>query len=155
ENQGYIEREEFPLGGEMGKTYLVTFKFNSIAEAKNYEGGQWADPTSDMAVGLPGVPSGFSEAAVMNNTFYIAGTPTPTPPNSVRMRVLGPAPAKMEIQRYYLNAFPSGGGANGWESDRTFAISYSHTIEVPGHGFVEYMVQDPNCRAINNCGIGV
>ena len=45
-------------------------------------------------------------------------------------------------------------GGSGAESHRTFRLGYSKTIDVVGGGFVEYLIEDSNCHAIDNCGIG-
>jgi hypothetical protein len=148
EDSGSVARETFPLGGTMGTTYLVTFTLNGITEAKVHQGGMFANPNMDVATPMAGDPV-ISEGGVNNNTFYIGGSAVPSTYNVMRLRVLNSA--KTEVQRYYMNAFPANGG---WESHRTFTISYTHTIEVPGGGFIEYTTEDSNCRAIDNCGVG-
>jgi hypothetical protein len=148
EDKGYTSTETFRLGGNVGRTYAVSFKFNGVTEGKFYQGGSWANPSVDVAT--PGGPEPkVDEFGVANDTFYIGGTAVPSNYNSLRMRVLDPA--KKEIARYYMNAYPGNSGA---ESHRTFLISYSHTIDVMGGGFVEFHIGDANCHAIDNCGPG-
>jgi hypothetical protein len=151
EDSGSVARETFPLGGmvTMPPTmYAVTFTLNGLTEAKVHQGGMFANPNMDVATPMAGNPT-ISEGGVNNNTFYIGGTAVPSTYNVMRLRVLNAA--KTEVQRYYMNAFPANGG---WESHRVFAISYTHTIDVPGGGFIEYTTEDSNCRAIDNCGVG-
>jgi len=51
-----------------------------------------------------------------------------------------------------MNAYPTMSGA---ESHRTFLLSYEHTIDVPGRGFIEYHLSYLSCLMIDNCGPGV
>jgi hypothetical protein len=150
EDSGSLARETFPLGcaSATPTTYAVTFTLNGLTEAKVHQGGMFANPMMDVATPMAGNPT-ISEGGVNNNTFYIGGTAVPSTYNVMRLRVLNPA--KTEVARYYMNAFPANGG---WESHRVFAISYTHTIDVPGGGFIEYTTEDSNCRAIDNCGVG-
>jgi hypothetical protein len=150
ETSGHTTKETFPLGGVAGTHYLVSFKFNGISEAKYTQNGMYANPTIDLATPMAGTPTGFDEAATHNQTFYIGGTAVATTYNVLRLRVLNPD--KTEFARYYMNAFPAAGN---WESHRTLAMSYAHTIEVVGGGSIEYVASDSNCRAIDNCGVGL
>ena len=147
EDSGSVARETFPLGGTMGMTYVVTFTINGLSEAKVYTGGKWADPAVVPATPMDPTPT-VSEGGTNANLFYIGGTAVPSTYNVMRLRVLNAA--KMEVGRYYMNAFPNA----TWESHRVFALSYTHSIEVPGGGFIEYNTEDSNCRAIDNCGPG-
>jgi hypothetical protein len=148
EDRGSVANETFPLGGELGKTYAVSFKFNGIAEGKYYDGGSWAQPNLDIAT--PGGPEpAIDETGIANDTFYIGGTSIFSNYSVMRMRVLDAN--KKEIARYYMNAYP---GKSGAESHRTFLLSYAHTIDVPGRGFIEYHLSDADCHSIDNCGPG-
>jgi hypothetical protein len=148
EDRGVSSTETFPLGGTIGQTYAMTFKFNGVTEGKFYQGGSWALPSYDVAT--PGGPEPMvDENGIANNTFYIGGTAVPSNYNSLRMRVLDPN--RKEVGRYYMNAYAQNSGA---ESHRTFLISYMHTIDVPGRGFVEFHIGDSNCHTIDNCGPG-
>jgi hypothetical protein len=154
EDAGAMTRETFKLGGEVGKRYLVTFKYNAVAEAKYHTGGQYADPTMDVATPMNGMPptTDFTDSKIHNNTFYIGGTANVSTYNVYRMRVLDAAGMQITpTGRYYFNAFPQG---TGFESHRTLKISYTHTIEVVGGGSIELQSADSNCRAIDNCGDG-
>jgi hypothetical protein len=117
----------------------VTFQVNGISEAKYYQGG-----TRDAGDTLPA-----NVETVDLDMFYRGGTPVVTTYGVLRMRVLDLN--KKEVARYYLNSAPVN---SGLESHRTFALSYSKTIDVPGGGFVEYLTQDWNCHSIDNCGAG-
>ena len=59
---------------------------------------------------------------------------------------------KQEVARFYMNSFPAD---QGFQSHRTFLLSYEKDIDVPGQGFIEYMIQDPNWRSMDNCGPGL
>jgi hypothetical protein len=149
EDKGSVVNEVFPLGGTMDADYLVSFKFNGVAEGKFMTGGSWAVPATDLAtMGGPKVAT-VDEAGIANNTFYIGGTAVPSNYNVMRIRVLDST--KKEIGRYYMNAYDSSSGA---ESHRTFLMSYAHTIPVKGGGSIEYHIADSNCHAIDNCGAG-
>ncbi len=147
EDSGSVARETFPLGGTAGQTYVVTFTINGLSEAKVYTGGKWADPAIVATTPIAGMPT-VSEGGTNANIFYIGGTAVPSTYNVMRIRVL--SPTKTEVARYYMNAFPNA----TWESHRVFALSYTHSFEVPGGGFIEYNTEDSNCRAIDNCGPG-
>jgi hypothetical protein len=160
EDKGAVTNEKFPIGGEAGKTYAMTFKFNGVSEGKFYNfvangavpmgtNGVWADPASDPAVGKSGFQPAVQEAAVANDTFFIGGSAVQSNYNVMRVRVLDSA--GMEKGRYYMNGYPQSSGA---ESHRTFLLSYSHTIDVIGGGSVEFHIEDSNCHAIDNCGVG-
>jgi hypothetical protein len=148
EDRGLTTTETFPVGGDIGRAYAVSFKFNGITEGKFLQGGSWAQPDIDVAT--PGGPEpAVNEAGIANDTFYIGGNATVSLYTLMRMRVLDPN--KKELARYYMNAYPPTSGA---ESHRTFLISYAHTIDVIGGGFVEFHIADSNCYVIDNCGAG-
>ena len=142
EESGAVIKELFPLGGEMDKTYAVTFNFNGVSEGKYYTGGvRDAGDTQDLDTG------------VALDTFYRGGkAQAPSTYNVLRLRVLKSDKTEFPNGRYYLNSFPLNKGA---ESHRTFLLSYTKTIDVPGKGFIEYVVSDSNCHAIDNCNAGV
>jgi hypothetical protein len=148
EDKGAVVTETFPLGGALGTMYAVTFVFNGLMEGRYYTGGQWAEPSMDVAT-PGGPPSKVNESGIGNDTFYIGGTAVASNYAVMRMRVLDSN--KKEFGRYYMNAYPADSNA---ETKRTFLISYSHTILVPGRGFVEYRLADSNCHMVDNCGAG-
>jgi hypothetical protein len=139
EDRGSVTTELFPIGASACATYSVTFQVNGIAELKYYQGG-----TRD---GGETMPANFESADL--DTFYRGGTPVISHYGVMRMRVLDSS--QKEIARYYMNSAPE---SSGGESHRTFHLSYSKTIDVPGGGFVEYLTQDPDCISIDNCGDG-
>ena len=57
-----------------------------------------------------------------------------------------------EVQHYYMNSFPKTNVA--YEDHETFPIHWVHTIPVPGGGVIEYLLEDRNCHAVDNCGPG-
>jgi hypothetical protein len=141
EDRGSTFKERFALGGEAGKMYDVTIQVNGVTEAKFYR------------LGTRRRGDDYSNADDPNgtDTWYIGGEPIPSPYNVEKITVFQPD-GTTELQHYYLNSFPE---ASGYEAHRTFLIGYEATFEVPGGGYVEFLNQDSNCRAINNCGAGV
>jgi hypothetical protein len=138
EDRGLIITELFPVGGR-ACTYSVTFQVNGISEAKYYQGG-----TRDAGETVP-----TDVETALLDTFYRGGAPVDDNYDDLRMRVLDSN--KKEMARYYLNSAPLD---SGLESHRTFRLSYSKTIDVPGGGFVEYVTHDSNCRSTDNFGDG-
>jgi hypothetical protein len=139
EDRGIVVKELFPLGGKPRALYAVTFVFHGISEGKYYMGGS-RDAGDAIPVNINTDPL---------DTFYRGGTPVASNYNVLRMRVLDPNMG--EYARYYMNSFPM---QSGGESHRTFVLSYTKTIDVLGQGFIEYMIEDSNCHAIDNCGPG-
>src|SRR5258708_39936407 len=92
----------------------------------------------------------MDEVGVANDTFYIGGAATISNYGVMRIRVLDPS--KKEVSRYYMNAYPTTSGA---ESHRTFLLSYAHSIDVPGRGFIEYHLSYLACHMVDNCGPGI
>jgi hypothetical protein len=148
EDKGSVVNQVFAIGGAMGTTYAVTFKYNGVTEGKFMQGGMWAVPATDVATPGPNQPT-VNENGTADDLFYIGGSAVPSNYNVMRIRVLDST--KKEVGRYYMNGYPGNSGA---ESHRTFLSSYQHTIDVPGKGFVEYHIEDSNCHAIDNCGPG-
>ncbi len=140
EDRGYVFFEFFQIGGETGKTYTVTLRVNGIVAGKYYAGGVRRNGTD---FSNPDAPTG-------TDAWYTGGAPTASNYDVYKITVFQPDKTT-EVQHYYLNSFPSN---SGMESHRTVAIGYDATIDVPGQGWVKYLVGDPNCRSINNCGIG-
>jgi hypothetical protein len=145
EDRGAVEKETFPIGGTKGKTYTVTFQINGISEGKYYSGG-----TPDLTT----VPAGINSMDL--DTFQIGGTAVVSNYNVIKLTVFDGDPnaaasTAKEVDHYYFNSFPQASGA---ESHRTFHLSYSKSIDVPGGGYVQYLAEDSNCHAIDNCGDG-
>jgi hypothetical protein len=140
EEKGHIFVEEFKLGGRAGETYRVTLRVNGVVTGKYYQGGTRRDGGNyaniDVAQGSDGWHVG-GDAINSNYDMY-------------KITVYSPDKST-EVQRYYLNSYPQ---ASGLESHRTVLLGYDATIDVPGQGWVQYKIVDPNCRAINNCGAG-
>ena len=106
EDQGVSTLETFPIGGVPGRHYKVTFTFNAIASAKEYEGG-----TRDQGTAVPYDYDGLWDA------FYRDGQPIPSNYDPWQLSVLDEA--GVELRHYYMNAFPPG----GFESHRTFRLT--------------------------------
>ncbi len=138
EGKGVTTIETFPLGGTPGQRYKVTFGFNAIASAKYYEGG--SRDQGEM------VPAAVEQ--VTSDTFYRDGRAVPSNYDTWELGVFDHTGA--EARHYYMNAFPMG----GYESHRTFLLSYTKSIVVVGGGKITYSVHDSNCHAIDNCGAG-
>ncbi len=124
----------FPIGGEEGKTYNVTFKVYGIVEAKIYQNGM------RRAQGAPD-PSNTG-----GDFWYVGGTAPPSTYNTYELHVTPPVAG--EANDYFLNSRPDAEGHSSW------ALNYSATIAVPAKGNVKFRVFDSNCRQIMNCGPG-
>jgi hypothetical protein len=140
EDSGFTFKEDFAIGGEVGKTYLVTIQVNGITEAKYYTGGVRRD----------GANFATAQSATGADGWYVGGQSTGGGYNVYKLTVLSPG-GTTEVQHYYLNSFPQ---ASGFETHISMALGYSATIEVPGGGVIRTLNEDSNCRAINNCGPG-
>ncbi|HKY35805.1 MAG TPA: hypothetical protein VJN18_07700 [Polyangiaceae bacterium] len=136
EDRGVVFKELFSIRGDIDRIYSVSVAINGIAEANIYEGGKSAVGAESAVQGPDGM-----------RAFYVGGRPASSNNPVMRLRVINPDKTT-ELARYYLNAFPPG---QGWEEKGTLPISYEATIDVPGWGFVEYMVQDSDCKLAANC----
>ena len=139
EDRGAVTEETFPIGGVKGQHYKVTFTFNGLASAKEY-----TDGTRDQGDAVPANP----ESATWDS-FYRDGSPVPSNYDSWKLSVLDEA--GKELRHYYMNSSPVG---RGYESHRTFLLSYTKSIVVVGGGKVTHRIQDSNCHSIDNCGPG-
>jgi hypothetical protein len=151
EQQGLVTHEYFSLGGTPGKMYAATIQVNGMSEGKYYMGGTRAAGNADP----PNANTGNG-----TDTFYTGGAPVNVENYNVYKITVRNAPTAggmpgsgTEIQHYYLNSFPQTNIR--YEDHNTFALSYSHTITVPGGGEIEYLMEDRNCHAVDNCGPGV
>jgi hypothetical protein len=145
EDKGSKFEEFFQLGGEMGKTYTVKIRVNGIVEGKYYRNGT-RRAGNDTNVDW-NVPQG-------TDAWYVGGEAIPSSYNVFKIQVLEPNPTPDKtktIAHYYLNSFPQD---SGLESHQTVPIGYEAEFDVPGEGWIRYLNQDSNCRAINNCGPG-
>lgn len=124
----------FPIGGETGKTYNMTFKVYGIVEAKIYQNGM------RRAQGAPD-PSNTG-----GDFWYVGGTAPNSTYNTYELHVTPPVAG--EANDYFLNSRPDAEGHSSW------ALNYSATIAVPAGGSVKFRVFDSNCRQIKNCGPG-
>ncbi len=136
--QGITSRETFPIGGIKGHRYKVTFIFNAIASAKEYDGG-----SRDYQG-----PALLTDHQIQS-TFHRDGEPHPSNYSSWRLAVFD-ADGK-EARHYFMNSFEAG---FGFESHRTFPITYNRSIVVIGGGTIVFSVHEPNCHAIVNWGFG-
>ena len=175
EDRGRQSFEYFQVGGTPGTMYLATIKVEGVSEAKFYQKGTPSVPAAQGPFSeadtltfrpAPNVdcldkgPGGGPDC--LNDAFYAGGAPVDFEfYNVYKLTVYsngagGDAGAGPELQHYYLNSFPtnavSGLQGNGYETHKTYYISYTHTIPVVGGGVLEYHTGDTNCRAIDNCG---
>ncbi len=137
EDKGMVTLETFPIGGIPGQRYKVTFTFNAIASAKDYQGGTRDD--GDHLVSADGVW----------DSFYRDGYAVPSSYDVWRLSVFDEQ--GVQLRHYYMNSFPLG---QGFEARRTYPISYTKSVVVVGGGKVTHRIQDSNCRAIDNCAEG-
>ena len=150
EQQGLITHEYFQIGGTVGTMYTMKLQANGILEAKYYENGTRFVGNADPA--NPDVPNG-------TDTFYTGGDPVNIENYNVyKITVYNPpdpgsdAGYGSEVQHYYVNSFPK--TATPYENHQTFPIAWVHDIPIPGGGVIEYLTEDRNCHAVDNCGIG-
>ncbi|HVY31015.1 MAG TPA: hypothetical protein VHB79_30870 [Polyangiaceae bacterium] len=142
EQQGFVVKQTFKVGGTPGKKYALTIKVNGIAEAKYYEKGTRAAGETDPA--NPNVDTGV-------DTFYTGGNPIDF--ENYNVYKITPLDAQgKEVNHYYLNSFPKTN--TPYEAHQTFPIGFTHDIEVVGGGTIELLQADRNCHAIDNCGSG-
>ncbi len=128
--------ETFPIGGIPGQHYKVTFQFNALAEAKQYMGGVYDAGRS------PNNPGEIWDS------FHRDGTPLPSGYNAWQLSVYDD---KGRLGRnYYMNSFPG----PGWESNRMFLLSFKKWIVIVGGGKITHLVEDSDCKSVNNCGAG-
>jgi hypothetical protein len=132
--------ERWKLGGEPGKKYKVSFTFDAVTEAKRYTGGQ-----RDVA-SVQGDPHTNTPL----DMFYRGGTSPSSNYNVVKLTVFDQD--DKPVRNYYMNAAPDGGDLDQYENHYTFLASYKKSIVVVGGGYIEHLVQDKNCHAIDNCG---
>ncbi len=130
--------ETWQLGGEKGQHYKVTFRFSGVTEGKNYTGGSRdvPAPTTDINTGGP------------YDMFYRDGTSVVSSYEVLKLTIFDDK--GVEARHFYMNA----GDGSAWEQHATFLASYEKSIVVVGQGRVEHLVQDRNCRAMDNCGPG-
>ncbi len=145
DDRGISTLETFPIGGVPGQRYKVTFTFNAVMSAKDYVGGKRDQGDN--------VPSSVDVTPL--DGFYRDGHAVGTSPtgalngyDSWRLSVLDEM--GVELRHYFMNSLPPG---RGYESHRTFLLSYTKSIVVVGGGKVTHLVHGPNCRSIDNCGL--
>jgi hypothetical protein len=130
--------ETWQLGGEKGQHYKVTFRFSGIVEGKSYTNGSRdvLPPTTNIHAGGP------------YDMFYRDGKSVASNYEVLKLTIFDDE--GREARHFYMNA----GDGSAWEQHATFLASYEKSIVVIGQGKVEHLVQDANCRAIDNCGPG-
>jgi hypothetical protein len=142
EEQGYVSKQTFKVGGTAGTHYLLTINVNGMSEAKYYEKGTRAAGNSD-----PPNP----DAVNGTDTFYTGGNPVNFENYNI-YKITTKDGAGAEVAHYYLNSMPKTN--TPYEDHSVYPIAYTHDIEVVGGGSVEYLLADRNCHAVDNCGIG-
>jgi hypothetical protein len=160
EQRGLVTHNYFTLGGTRGTNYAVTLNVAGITEGKYYQGGTRS--AGNTAIANVNDPNGL-------NTFYTGGAPVDAEFYNVYKLIVRNPPAAgaapqtgTEVQHYYLNSFPVIAGQNAYEQHNSFPIRIvtdgvggnPAPIVVPGGGVIEYLLNDSNCRAIDNCGPG-
>ena len=147
EESGAVLLETFKLGGSSATLYDITFRAVGIVEPKHYVKGVRRDGTKWLAGATP----------ANSDLLYTGGEPqTPDSFNVFKLSVFnngysGPLPAGNDSpnQHFYLNSFPE----QAAKFYATVAMDYKFVAsKVPGGATIEYLVQDSNCLAIQNCG---
>lgn len=123
---------EFPIGGEMGKTYNVTMKVYGVVETKIYQNGMRRAGTVMEASNTGG------------DFWYVGGTAPNTQYSTYELHVTPQVAG--EANDYFLNSRPNTENHSSW------ALNYSATIAVPGGGMIDFRVYDSDCRQMKNCG---
>ncbi len=141
EDKGLVILQTFPVGGVAGQNYKLTFTFNAVADPKEYQDGTRDQPNI--------VPGDLPRDSAIYDSFYRGGSPVPSTYAVWKMTVFDEN--GKEARHYYMNSFPLG---QGYESNRTFLLSYTKSIVVIGGGKVSYLLQDSNCNVADNCGPG-
>ena len=142
EEQGITVKQSFKVGGKTGTKYLLTITVNGISEAKYYEKGMRAAGDTDPA--NPDATNG-------TDTFYTGGNPVNFENYNVYKITTKDSTGK-EIQHYYLNSMPKTN--TPYEDHSTYPMAFVHDITVEGGGTIEYLQEDRNCHAVDNCGVG-
>jgi hypothetical protein len=142
EEQGYVSKQKFKIGGTAGTHYLLTINVNGMSEAKYYEKGT-------RAAGLTDPPN--PDAVNGTDTFYTGGNPVNFENYNI-YKITTFDGAGAEVAHYYLNSMPKTN--TPYEDHSVYPIAYTHDIEIVGGGSVEYLLADRNCHAVDNCGIG-
>jgi hypothetical protein len=135
EDRGSRTVETWELGGEKGQHYKVTFLFNGVTEAKLYTTGTRDAPTQANPQNSTGL-----------DMFYRDGTSPLSNYGVLKLTVYDDTGAP--VRHYYMNSAAEA----GWENHNTYLASYQKSIVVVGRGKIEHLVQDNNCRPVDNCG---
>jgi len=147
EESGAVFLETFKLGGDPATLYDITFRAMGIVEPKHYVGGERRDGNNWLAGATP----------ANSDLLYTGGEPqTPDSFNVFKLSVFNtgyagalPAGNDNPDQHFYLNSFPE----QAAKFYATVAMDYQFVVsKVPGGATIEYLVQDSNCLAIQNCG---
>jgi hypothetical protein len=147
EESGAVFLETFKLGGDSATLYDITFRAAGIVEPKHYVGGDRHDGNNWLAGATP----------ANSDLLYTGGEPqAPDSFNVFKLSVFNtgyagalPAGNDNPDQHFYLNSFPE----QAAKFYATVAMDYQFVVsKVPGGATIEYLVQDTNCLAIQNCG---
>jgi hypothetical protein len=134
--EGDRTKETFPVGGDPGKHYKVSFRYSAVNEGRGYTGG-----TKDKPL------AGDLNSIDNNDSFYRDGTAPDSKYNELRLTVFDDK--GVEARHYFMNAF-----STAQEFHIAFLSSYKKSIVIVGGGKIEHMVFDSNCHAIDNCNAG-
>ena len=135
DQRGAFLKGTIPIGGSNGTTYAVQVRVFGAATTRCYEGGQLA-PVNTV--------SG-------TQNLYVGGEPTDSTWTSFELHVYDKDANPTNV--YYLNALPHDDETAGvaCETYSTQQLFNEITLELPGAGYVEWIVHDTDCVMDTNC----
>jgi hypothetical protein len=133
----------WPIGGQTGTIYNVTFNVRGVVEAYAYVGGTRASGTDSISKGTSLFCTGGTQETAGNGNDY----------NTYQLDV-APGATGAAKDTYYLNSVISSENPHTSTVTQhlTFPINYSATIKVPGGSTVTFTSYDSNCALVQNCG---
>ncbi|HEX5099921.1 MAG TPA: hypothetical protein VFV94_10495 [Polyangiaceae bacterium] len=135
DQRGAFLKGTIPIGGSNGTTYAVQVRVFGAATTRCYESGQLA-PVNTV--------SG-------TQNLYVGGEPTDSSWTSFELHVYDKDAKPQGV--YYLNALPHDDETSGvaCETYSTQQLFNEITLELPGAGYVEWIVHDTDCVMDTNC----
>jgi hypothetical protein len=132
----------WPIGGQTGTIYNVTFNVRGVVEAYAYVGGTRTSGTASISTNQNLFCTGGAQETAGNGNDY----------NTYQLDV-APGATGAAKDTYYLNSVISSENPHTSLTTQhlTFPINYSATIKVPGGSTVTFTSYDSNCALVQNC----
>jgi len=142
----------WPIAGDAGKTYNVTFRVRGVVESYAYVGGTRASGTDSIAKGTSLFCVGGAQQPTTNGGDYNTYELDVSPPVPGLTNVVGTGATA--ANNYYLNSVIASENphTSSLTQHLTSKIDYSATIKVTGGGKVTFSSYDSNCALVQNCG---